>query len=65
MENKEASPIIIDNGSYMIKAGISGDDGPRIIFPTLVGKQLKTGNIGMEEEVKEKYLGDEVNQKKS
>jgi actin-related protein len=26
------SPIVIDNGSGMCKAGVSGDDAPRIAF---------------------------------
>ena len=29
--------IIIDNGSGYIKAGFSGEEGPRIVFPTVVG----------------------------
>lgn len=65
MENKEAAPIIIDNGSCTIKAGQSGDDGPRVIFPTVIGRVIKSGNQGIEEEVKDKYLGDEINAKKS
>ena len=29
--------IIIDNGSRYIKAGFSGEEGPRTVFPTVVG----------------------------
>ena len=29
--------IIIDNGSGYIKAGFSGEEGPRTVFPTVVG----------------------------
>ena len=29
--------IVIDNGSGSIKAGFSADDGPRVMFPTVVG----------------------------
>ena len=36
-ENEDnSSPIIIDNGSEMIRAGFSGDDAPRAVFPTRV-----------------------------
>lgn len=30
--------IIIDNGSGMMKAGLSSDREPRVIFPTVVGR---------------------------
>lgn len=29
---------MIDNGSGMIKAGIAGDEAPRVSFPTMVGR---------------------------
>ncbi|KAJ5070346.1 actin-42a [Anaeramoeba ignava] len=40
MENQEIKqkPIVIDNGSGMIKAGFAGDDLPTCIFPSIVGK---------------------------
>lgn len=31
-------PVVIDNGSGMIKAGIGGEDAPRSNFPSVVGK---------------------------
>jgi hypothetical protein len=31
------TPIVIDNGSGVCKAGMSGDDGPRTAFPAVVG----------------------------
>jgi actin-related protein len=33
-------PIVIDNGSYLTKAGHSGERLPRYIIPTLVGTKL-------------------------
>ena len=33
--------VIIDNGSYWIRAGPSGDDAPQITFPTCVGYPLE------------------------
>jgi len=30
--------IVIDNGSCMCKAGFAGDDAPRTVFPSLVGR---------------------------
>eukprot|EP01084_Bolivina_argentea_P196449 336729_1 len=29
--------IVIDNGSYWMRAGFGGDDAPRSVFPTIVG----------------------------
>ena len=34
---EENSPIIIDNGSDYIKAGLSGEKDPRVVFPSCVG----------------------------
>eukprot|EP01083_Nonionella_stella_P297968 1011652_1 len=30
--------LVIDNGSAMMKAGFTGDDLPRAVFPTLIGR---------------------------
>ena len=35
---EENAPVVIDNGSYMIKAGFAGDDAPRAVFPTVISK---------------------------
>jgi len=34
----EAKSVIIDNGSGMVKAGLSGEDAPRTVFPAIVGR---------------------------
>jgi actin beta/gamma 1 len=37
--DKDALPaLIIDNGSGMNKAGFAGDDNPRAVFPSYVGR---------------------------
>ena len=33
----EAAACVVDNGSTMTKAGLSGDDAPRVVFPSIVG----------------------------
>ncbi|CAF3687823.1 unnamed protein product [Rotaria sp. Silwood1] len=40
----ELYSIVIDNGSGTIKAGIAGDDSPRVIIPSVIGRprHLKT-----------------------
>lgn len=37
-EDGELRPIVCDNGSGMLKAGFSGEDAPRAVFPSLVGR---------------------------
>ena len=40
--------IVIDNGSYMIKAGFCGDDAPRCVFSAVVGRTRHQGvMVGM------------------
>lgn len=36
--DEEVTAVCIDNGSGMIKAGFAGDEAPRSVFPTIVGK---------------------------
>ncbi len=51
--------IIIDSGSAMTKAGFSGDDAPRAVFPTVVGTPRHRGvMVGMGG--KDCYVGDEA-----
>ena len=38
MTDTANAPLVIDNGSGMCKAGISGDDAPRTSFPSIVGR---------------------------
>ncbi len=34
---QENSPIIIDNGSFTIKAGFLGQDVPQALIPNMIG----------------------------
>jgi actin beta/gamma 1 len=53
---EEVTSVVIDNGSGMCKAGESGEDAPRAVFPAIVGKP-KTANImvGIENKVTKYY----------
>jgi centractin len=31
-------PVVIDNGSGIMKAGFTGEEKPALIFPTYIGK---------------------------
>ena len=49
-ESKPQPHIIIDNGSSYIKVGLSGEGGPRSVFPTCIGyPKYKSGMIGKNE----------------
>jgi actin-related protein len=48
----EVSALVVDNGSGMVKAGFAGDDAPRAVFPSLVGRPRHTGvMVGMGQKV--------------
>lgn len=38
MGDTDVDAVVIDNGSGMCKAGFAGDDAPRAVFPTIVGR---------------------------
>ena len=53
IKNMTAQAVIIDNGSGFIKAGFAGDDTPRVVFPSVVGKRLNPVSVGQNT-----YVGD-------
>ena len=55
--------LVVDNGSGVVKAGFSGEDAPRSIFPSIVGRP-KNLNVLIGVECKDEYLGDEAQQKR-
>jgi len=60
---EQRQPIIIDNGSGRVKAGFSGEDAPRAVFPSVVGRHRhRAAMIGIAQ--KETYVGDEAQSKR-
>jgi len=56
--------LVIDNGSGITKAGFAGDDAPRTVFPTIVGKPKMPGiMVGLDQ--KDVYVGGEANEKRN
>ncbi len=60
---EEQQTCVIDNGSGVVKAGFSGEDAPRSIFPSIVGRPKNPGVI-IGVEAKDEYIGDEAQQKR-
>ncbi|KAJ8306245.1 hypothetical protein KUTeg_016790 [Tegillarca granosa] len=49
--DEDIAALVIDNGSGMCKAGFAGDDAPRAVFPSIVGRPRHQ---------KDSYIGDEA-----
>ena len=38
MADDDTTALVFDNGSGQVKAGFAGDDAPRAVFPSVVGR---------------------------
>jgi len=63
MDDEEVAALVVDNGTGMVKAGFAGDDAPRAVFPSIVGRPKHTGvMVGMGQ--KDNYVGEEAQAKR-
>jgi actin-related protein len=60
MSSPHAAPVVmIDNGSYQIRAGYAGEEGPRLVMPTLVGLARNKG-VAMASGMSDSAVGDDA-----
>jgi len=59
----DMAALVVDNGSGMCKAGFAGDDAPRAVFPSIIGRP-RMRNIMVGTEQKDTYAGDEAMSKR-
>jgi len=61
--HEKGRPLVVDNGSGMVKAGMAGDDAPFVVFPAIIGRPKHAGiMIGVEQ--KKFYVGEEAQAKR-
>ena len=49
-DDEDVQALVVDNGSGMCKAGFAGDDAPRAVFPSIVGRPKHPGiMVGMDQ----------------
>ena len=59
----DVQALVVDNGSGMVKAGFAGDDAPRAVFPSIIGRpKARSIMVGMGD--KDAYIGDEAQAKR-
>jgi actin-related protein len=64
MSEETVNAVVIDNGSGMCKAGVAGEDAPKVCFPSIVGRPKVTQGQMIGTEQKDVYIGEEAQAKR-
>ncbi|KAJ7989816.1 hypothetical protein DPEC_G00308420 [Dallia pectoralis] len=66
MDEEDIAALVVDNGSRMCKAGFGGDDFPRAVFPSIVGRPRLVPKLVMvgTQTLQDSYVGDEAQKKR-
>jgi actin, other eukaryote len=60
-DEEDTRNVVCDNGSGMVKAGFSGDDAPRVVFPSIVGRpKASTTQAMLGSTQKNNFVGDDA-----
>ena len=60
----DVAALVVNNGSGMCKAGFAGDDAPRTVFPSIVGRPRHPGEtVGMGQN--DSFVGGEAQSKRN
>jgi len=62
-QEQEIAALVVDNGSGVCKAGFAGDDAPRAVFPSIVGRP-KTQSIMVGVDQRDSFVGEEAQAKR-
>jgi actin-related protein len=63
MGDSDVPAVVIDNGSGMCKAGVAGEEAPKAVFPSIVGRPKNPG-IMVGVDGKDVFVGDEAQAKR-
>ena len=63
IEMNEIAALVVDNGSGMCKAGFAGEDAPRCVFSSIIGRP-KGLNVMIGTDTRDEYVGDDAMEKK-
>jgi len=62
-QQQEVAALVVDNGSGVCKAGFAGDDAPRGVFPSIVGRPKMPGiMVGIDQ--RDCFVGEEAQTKR-
>ena len=64
MFDEEIGALVVDSGSGRCKAGFSGDDLPRAVFSSIVGRPRYQKTV-MDVGARDYYVGDEAQSKRN